>query len=50
MYQTLSTTWYIRFERPVGLLESVPNVAIPAMLTFGPTGSVGGAFRLLFTY
>ena len=29
----------------VGLPDSVPNDATPAMLTAGPIGSVGGAFR-----
>ncbi len=44
----LSTTWYIVFRRPVGLPDSVPNDATPAMLTAGPIGSVGGAFRSLY--
>src|SRR3972149_11383648 len=46
-YDRLLTTWYIRFTRPVGLLESLPKEATPAMLTAGPIGSVGGACRLL---
>jgi len=43
--EMLSTTSYIVFNRKVGLLEKVPNVATPAMLTDGPIGSVDGAFR-----
>src|SRR5262249_23994716 len=35
------------FRRAVGEPDSVPNVATPEMLTAGPTGSVGGACRLL---
>ena len=35
----------IVFTRRVGLPDSVPNDATPAMLTAGPIGSVGGAFR-----
>ena len=33
------------FTRRVGLPESVPNDATPEMLTAGPIGSLGGAFR-----
>src|SRR5436190_23177960 len=43
----LLTTWYILLRRAVGLLESVPNEATPAMLTAGPIGSVGAASRSL---
>ena len=45
--ERLSTTWNILFRRPVGLPDRVPNDATPAMLTAGPTGSVGSAFRSL---
>src|SRR5262245_9537454 len=41
----LSTNCSMRFRRRVGLPERVPNDATPAMLTAGPTRSVGGAFR-----
>jgi hypothetical protein len=34
-------------RRPVGDPDSVPKLATPAMETAGPTGSVGGASRLL---
>ena len=32
-------------KRRVGLVDDVPNDATPAMLTAGPIGSVGRAFR-----
>jgi hypothetical protein len=35
------------FCRRVGLNDSVPNDATPAMLTAGPMASVGGALRSL---
>ena len=35
----------MRFWRRVGLPDSVPKVATPAMLTAGPIGSVGSAFK-----
>src|SRR4051794_27019662 len=41
----LLTTWYRLFTRRVGLPELVPKDATPAMLTAGPIGSDGGAFR-----
>src|SRR5262245_57432999 len=44
--ERLFTIWNILLRRPVGLDDDVPNVATPAMLTAGPTGSVGGASRL----
>src|SRR6185437_15554199 len=47
-YEKLSTTWPIRFSRAVGDPESVPKEATPAMLTAGPMGSDGGAFKSLF--
>src|SRR6516162_610525 len=46
--ERLSTTSNILLSRPVGLPESVPNDATPAMLIAGPTGSVGSAFRWLY--
>src|SRR5262245_14146522 len=41
----LSTTSTIRLTRRVGLPDSVPKAATPAMLTAGPMGSVGAAFK-----
>ena len=35
------------FDRPVGLVDNVPNDAIPKMLTAGPIGSDGSASRSL---
>ena len=44
-WATLSVSWNIVFSRPCGLEGNVPNEATPAMLTAGPTGSVGRASR-----
>src|ERR1041385_9448929 len=46
-YDRLSTISYNVLRRPVGDPESVPNEAIPEMLTAGPIGSAGRAFRSL---
>ncbi len=45
--ETVLAICSIRFNRPCGLEGNVPNDATPAMLTAGPTGSVGSASRLL---
>src|SRR3954454_11924749 len=45
--ERLLATSYSRLSRAVGAPDCVPNDATPAMLTAGPTGSDGGAFRSL---